>query len=131
MSSDVSNLFAKIPPSEVNDLVSNLLDPNSKQEILLVLRFCLKRNYFQFNFKNFSCKEGLIIRNPLSRQLAEHFTNDIEMLIHLSLLPHQFLYWYRHVDDIIGCFICTNRPLTNFFHFINSIHNRINHHIQI
>lgn len=68
--------------------------------------------------------------NPLSPLLAEIFMNNLEETIHKSDLHNLFLYWYRYVDDILTCFIGTNRQLSKFLNFINNIHPNIKFTIE-
>jgi hypothetical protein len=136
ISFDVQNLFPSVPPNDTIKLVQDLLDKNNtnpvvKQDILNLLKTCLDQNYFQFNDKIYSSKEGLIMGNPLSPLLADIFMNDIEKSIHKHPLSNKFLYWYRYVDDIIACFTGTSRQLNTFVNNINTIHPNIKFTIEL
>lgn len=56
-------------------------------------------------------KDGLIMGNPLSPLLAEIFMDKLENIIHQNNLSKNFVYWYRYVDDIVACFVGTDRQL--------------------
>lgn len=136
ISFDVQNLFPSIPPKDVIKLVQSLLDKNNinpitKEEIIDSLKICLKQNYFQFNNNIYTCEEGLIMGNPLSPLLADIFMNSMETTIHKHPLIKNFIFWYRYVDDIITCFIGTNRQLNHFLEFINSLHDNIKFTIEL
>lgn len=38
---------------------------------------------------------------------------------------NNFIYWYRYVDDILACFVGTERQLKTFLNFINNLHPNI------
>lgn len=69
--------------------------------------------------------------NPLSPLLAEIFMNDLENKIHPSSLDSKFLYWYRYVDDVLACFVGTDRQLQTFLNFINNLHRNIKFTLEI
>lgn len=131
VSFDVSNLFPSIPPLDTINLVEKLLAKNNvnpiiKQDILQLLSVCLKQNYFQFDNKIYTSCKGLIMGNPLSPLLAEIFMDNIENIIYQNNnFSKQFLYWHRYVDDILVCFLGTNRQLNTVLEYINKIHPNI------
>lgn len=130
ISFDVTNLFPSIPPHETIILVKKMLyDKNVNviiiNEILHLLEICLDQNYFQFNNKIYTAQDGLIMGNPLSPILAEIFMCNLENIIESHHLFKYCQFWYRYVDDILVSFTGTNRQLTNFFNYINSIHTKI------
>ena len=136
VSFDVQNLFPSIPPSDVLILVENLLTKNNvnciiKQDILESLLVCCDQNYFEFNGNIYISKEGLIMGNPLSPILAEIFMDNLEHKIHEHPLSKNFIYWYRYVDDILACFIGTDRQLNSFLNYINNLHQNIKFTIEI
>lgn len=135
VSFDVANLFPSIPLKDTVKLVEKLLVNNNvnsvkKQELVNALEACLEQNYFEFNDKLYTSKEGLIMGNPLSPLLAEIFMDYIESIISKNPLFEKFIYWYRYVDDVLACFTGTERQLDNFLDFINSIHNNIKFTIE-
>lgn len=135
VSFDVSNLFPSIPVIDSVKLVEKLLlknkvNPVKKQEILNTLEVCVQQNYFEFNNEFYTSKEGLIMGNPLSPLLAEIFMDNIESIISKHPLFKKFIYWYRYVDDVLACFIGTERQLDQFLEFINNIHNNIKFTIE-
>lgn len=130
ISFDVQNLFPSIPPNEVLNLVEDLLiknktNPVIQQDIIVSLAACLDQNYFEFNNSIYVSKDGLIMGNPLSPLLAEIFMDNLESKIHQNALSKNCIYWYRYVDDIITCFVGTDRQLQSFFKYINSLHPNI------
>ena len=136
ISFDVQNLFPSIPPNETLILVEELLTKNNtnyiiKQDILEALSVCLDQNYFEFDNTVYISKEGLIMGNPLSPLLAEIFMDNLEKVIHQHNLSNNFLYWYRYVDDILACFVGTERQLQSFLNYINSIHTNIKFTLEI
>lgn len=136
ISFDVTNLFTSIPPKETITLVDNLLTSNNVNpvihaDILTLLRVCMNQNYFHFNEEIYSCKDGLIMGNPLSPLLAEIFMDNLEKIIHKHPMSNKFIYWYRYVDDIIANFTGTTRQLDSFLTFINSVHSNIKFTIEM
>lgn len=69
--------------------------------------------------------------NPLSPILAEILMDNLEKTIHKHHLSKNCIYWYRYVDDILACFIGTDRQLHTFEKYINSIHPNIEFSIEI
>lgn len=135
ISFDVTNLFPSIPPLETLELVKKLLHANNTniviiKEIIELLEICLSQNYFQFNNTIYTAKEGLIMGNPLSPLLAEIFMNNLEIIIHKHHLSKYCQFWHRYVDDILISFYGTNRQLTSFSEYINSIHPNIKFTIE-
>ena len=51
--------------------------------------------------------------------------DNLENKIFKNTLSKKFLYWYRYVDDILACFIGTDRQLQTFLNFINNLHSNI------
>lgn len=116
-------------------LIEKLLDNNhintiKKQEIMKTLTLCLNQNYFEFDNKFYSSKEGLIMGNPLSPLLAEIFRDSLESIIMNHPLFKKFLYWYRYVDDVLTCFIGTETQLNQFIELINNLHPNIKFTIE-
>ena len=136
ISFDVTNLFPSIPINETITLVDQLLSLNRvnliiKQDIINSLTVCLNQNYFEFNNITYTSKNGLIMGNPLSPLLAEIFMDSLESQISKHPLFKQFLYWHRYVDDVLTCFIGTDRQLKVFIDFINSLHRNIKFTVEL
>lgn len=70
-------------------------NPNSKREVISVLRICLKQNYFQFNDIKYKREERLKLVNPLSSLLAEIF------IITLKLLGIETLHQIKLYNSIV------------------------------
>ena len=135
ISFDVTNLFPSVPIKETIILVEKLLTLNhvhliKKQEIMNLLTVCLEQNYFEFNNNIYTSNEGLIMGNPLSPLLAEIFMDFLENQISKHPLFNQFIYWHRYVDDILTCFVGTERQLKYFLNYINNLHNNIQFTIE-
>ena len=135
ISFDVTNLFPSVPIIDTLVLLEKLLDSQNlnyikKQEILESVKTCLNQNCFEFNNNFYSSNEGLIMGNPLSPLLAKIFMDHLENIICKHPLFKQFIYWHRYVDDILTCFTGTDRQLTQFLEFINTIHNNIKFTIE-
>lgn len=78
---DVKNKFPSVPVREDAYIIKNLLLKNNTDrkifaEINETLHTCLPENYFEFNEKIYSAKDGLIMGNPLSPLLAEIFMKN-------------------------------------------------------
>lgn len=112
-------------------LEKNSTNPIIIEELITVLDLCLKQNYLLFNDFFYEQQEGLAMGNPLSPLLAELFMNDLENKIANSKFFDSCLYWHRYVDDILIRFKGTDRQLTNFFDFLNSLHPKIKFTLEI
>lgn len=117
----ICNLFSSISPSEATHLIPDLLDKNSvhqtiKSEFITALEICLQQKIIS----------NLMISNVGPKK-------DLLWLILLVHSQPKFSYTILkekcinilYEDDIIICFTGTNRQLTFFFQFIQTIHNRI------
>ena len=93
--------------------------------ITKLLDLCLSQNYFEFNNQYYESKDGLIMSNPLSPILAEIFMDNLESIISQHHLFKYFTFWYKYVDDVVACFTGSQRQLTSFLNYINSIHENI------
>ena len=69
--------------------------------------------------------------SPLSPLLAEIFMDNLEQTLLTHKLNKYIQYYYRYVDDIIICWTGTQRQLTQFLYYANSIHNNINFTLEI
>ena len=138
VSFDVSNLFTNVPVSKALEAASDLLaqshtHPLISHEIIEALNICSSQNYFQFNNVLYRQKSGLAMGSPLSPLLAEVFMNHFENNLFKSKNPllKNIFYWYRYVDDIICCWIGSNRQLNLFLNFINSLEPSINFTLEL
>lgn len=136
VSFDVKNLFPSVPPTEVLQITDNLLlynkcNPQTHADIMNSFEVCLKQNYFQFDNKIYTCENGLAMGNPISPLAAEIFMDNLEISIKKHQYFKSFLFWYRYVDDVLACFVGTERQLNKFFIFINNLHPRIKFTLEI
>ena len=132
VSFDVSNLFPSIPISDCKSILIDILDkspanPCLKNELFELISTCLDVNYFKFDDKYFIQKSGLPMGSPLSPLLADIFMNDLETKLFESAHPltKSIIYWFRYVDDILAAFNGTDRQLTQFTQFLNTLHPSI------
>ena len=138
VSFDVSNLFTNVPVSKALQTASDLLfqnhtHPTIINEIIEALTICSSQNYFEFNNKLYRQHSGLAMGSPLSPLLAEIFMDQFENILFNSENPliNNIFYWYRYVDDIICCWLGTQRQLSLFLNFLNSIEPSINFTLEI
>ena len=128
-------MFTNIPPIQclplINDfLLKKKIQPVVIDEILNLFQVCVGQNYFSYNDKFYIQKDGLPMGSPISPILADLFMDNIENIIFNSILCNNLLFWYRYVDDILGCFVGSTRQLDIFHKFINSIHPKIKFKIE-
>lgn len=55
---------------------TNNVNENKKNEILKLLRFCIKQNYFDLDNNTYSSDEGLVY--PINPFLTEIFKNNFD-----------------------------------------------------
>jgi len=133
VSFDVQNLYTSIPVNEAIILLDKELRKNvtlsdeQVNEIVNLTRTILQQNYFQFNNKFYSQKEGLAMGSPLSGTLADIFMNHIENTLFEDENPHsdKIIYWYRYVDDIIALVQSSKRQVELLHKHLNKLHPRI------
>lgn len=112
-------MFPSIPTIDTLNIVEKMLSakriPFIKQvEILEFLKTCLDQNYFEFSDNMYKSHKGLIMGNLLSPLLAEIFMDLLDNQITSNPFFKHFLYWHRYVDDILTCFVGTERQLSQF-----------------
>lgn len=89
-------------------------------------KLCIKQNYFQFNNKIYTQKNGLAMGSPLSSLLSEIFLDKIENeFIKNNKFKKLLLYWFRYVDDILICWNGSERQFTQFMQNLNAVHENI------
>jgi len=118
-------MYSNIPVKETKQILSNILtgnviDPNTKSEMLNVYEVITKQNYFMNNENIIIQEDGLAMGAPSSSIISELFLQHLEQ----TKLPHlahklKLLNYFRYVDDILIIF---DSQLTN----INEITNEFN-----
>ena len=92
---------------------------------------CIKQNYFFFDNNIYIQNEGLPMGSPISPILANIFMDNLEKTILSSNNSRNILFWYRYVDDILACFVGSQRQLDLFFNYINNLHPKIKFTLEI
>ena len=138
ISFDVTSLFTNVPVEKTLKIASDILfenrtHPTIHHEIMQALTLCTSQNYFQFDHKLYSQKNGLAMGSPLSPLLADIFMDHLEKRIFNSYnsLLKNILYWHRYVDDILCCWTGTDRQLNIFLNYLNKLEPSIKFTLEI
>ena len=125
VSCDVESLFTSVPVNEVIKLTHDLLlsgDTLSDRtalppaEIIKLLEFCLKTNYFQLRLNIYEQKECFAMGSPISLIMNIYMEKlETEALLTSS---HALRFWHRYVDDIFA--VIRSRSLSKFLDHLNS-----------
>jgi len=85
-----------------NTREKNLIDPQTRQELIKWYDTITQQNYFTDNAEILIQKDGLAMGAPTSGLIAELFLQHLEHL-HLDHLSyrHKIIGYFRHVDDIL------------------------------
>ena len=84
VSLDIVNLYTNIPINDTlnilrdNLMKCNKLNTQAIDELLNLLEVILKQNYFEFNDRFYSQRDGLAMGSPLSGLLADIYLNHYE-----------------------------------------------------
>ena len=107
---------------------SNKFNTNEIQEIIHSVNIIINQNYFQYNNKLYSQKEGLVMGGPLSALLSEIYMQNYETnnILNNNIYCTYIKAYYRYVDDTFILFSGSNRQAQNFVNYLN----KINKHIQ-
>lgn len=134
ISLDVKNLYTSIPKQDAINILENKLSLSKKfntisiQEIIQSIKEITNQNYFQYNNKLYSQKEGFVMGSPLSALLSEIYMQHYETnnILNNKNYKQNIKAYFRYVDDTFILFRGSDRQAINM---VNSL-NKINKHIQ-
>ena len=98
--SNICNLYTNIPNSETITIQHDMLKQNNTGEELITeitetLNVITELNYFTYNTKFFTQKNGLLMGSPISIILAEVFPQHLEITRNLANIDrhsHKIIY---------------------------------------
>ena len=133
VSFDIQNMYPSIPTEECISLVQDLLYYSDlpdfvTEDLLLLLKSCLKQNFFKFNNTTYIQGPFLQMGGVLAPLLAEIFISNIEKtLISKNIIFNKdILLYFRYVDDAFAIFRPNSQDKIDIFlNFLNSLHNNI------
>ena len=139
ISLDVKNLYTSIPKHETvnflkNKLIhSNKFNINEIHEIIQSINVIINQNYFQYNNKLYSQKDGLVMGGPLSALLSEIYMQNYETnnIINNKIYSPFIKAYYRYVDDTFILFRGSNRQAENLVKYLNKINKNIQFTLEI
>ena len=103
---DVSALFTSVPIDPVLNIIRDLLEKDHTlkerivmvvNDIILLLKFCLKNTYFSFQDQSFEQVEGVVMGSPVSPIVANLYMECLKQKPP-STAPTP-MFWCRFVDD--------------------------------
>jgi hypothetical protein len=127
---DISNMYSNIPVQEtkqiLNDILTrNLIDPQSKPELLAWYDVITQQNYFTNNGNTVLQKDGLAMGAP-SSIISEIFLQHLEHSILTPIADKlQLINYFRYVDDILIIFDNQHTDINIITNYFNSIHHNI------
>jgi hypothetical protein len=128
---NITNLYANIPVTETRTILTemlqdNLVDPQTKSEILIWHNVITKQNYFTHNNNTVTQQNGLAMGAPSSGLMAEMFLQQPEHR-HLAHLTHKhhIINYCLYVDDIFILFDSTHTNIHNIQNDFNTLHQKI------
>ena len=105
VSFDVCSLFTKVPIDDVLNYLSDELDnydlPLPSNDILALIKLCIKDCKFTFNGQYYLQTFGMAMGNPLSPLLSNLYMEFFERE-YVTRLTSQRIPWFRYVDDILS-----------------------------
>jgi hypothetical protein len=128
---DITNLYPSIPISETktiltNILKHNLIDPQTKTEILNYYEVITQQNYFSHNGKIIIHQDGLAMGAPSSGLIAEIFLQHLEHTHNPHLTQkHHIAKYCRYVDDIFIVFDSYNTSIQKILNDFNNLHPKL------
>ena len=138
VSFDVVSLFTNVPVDETCDIIKRKLldDANlhertqlSVDEIIGLLKLCLKNTCFQWRDSFYEQTIGAAMGSPLSPVIANIFMEHFEQsaLANSVYVPK---IWKRYVDDIFAIWPHGKEHLDTFLSYLNNIHPAIKFTIE-
>ena len=124
VSFDVVSLFTKVPVDDLLEYLEEELErhdiPLSVENLISLIRLCIKDSKFCFNGEFFVQKFGMAMRNPLSPVLSNIYMEFFETKLLPRILPQKVI-WFRYVDDIF----CIWPVHENLQEFLNNLNNLV------
>jgi hypothetical protein len=128
---DITSLYSNIPVKGTrtilaNIMTQNLIDPQTKQELLNWYDIITKQNYFAHKEQIVIQHDRLAIGAPSSGLIAEIFLQHIEHsnLTHLTH-KHKIINYSRYVDDILLIFDSNHTCIQKILDDFNSLHPKL------
>ena len=131
VSYDVTALYPSVPQDEALDIIyqtlsqdENLKDKTtmSAENVITLLKICVRQTYFVFNKKLYIQVDGLAIGASTSGPAAELFMEKLEIRALATFIAPPKI-WLRYVDDT---FTKLKRIFINsFLQHLNSQHPRL------
>lgn len=130
ISFDVVSLFTKVPIKETLKIIKkrlqdydnlNELTKLSINDLMELIKICLKSTYFKYNSKFYHQTEGTAMGSPISPIVAEIFMQELEKKLVKN--NRNIIYWRRFVDDVFA--IIRIRRKSHILSLINSFHESI------
>lgn len=127
---DVVNLYGSIPVEEAIEAAKNKLETHGKdidtfglsyEDICALLDQCLHNNVFSFGDNYYRQKQGIAMGNPCAPPLAIIFLDRFEQQA-LSGTVRKPVFLVRYIDDYAGFWTYGEQALTEFLHYLNSLH---------
>lgn len=126
---DVVSLFTKVSQEHTISYIKRRLREEDKwkeitklseDDIISLLKLCLKCSYFKFRNKIYHQKDGVPMGSPVSPIFAELFMESLEG----EILPNPFIqFWKRFVDDTFA--IIKGRKSRDILQKLNTFHENI------
>ena len=129
ISLDVKDMFTSIKVEKAINLLesNNFGGYENKDQVLKVIKECLKENYFRFNNYFYVQREGLPMGSLLSPTIAEIVMNDLEnMLLDTTKYKEKIQLWSRYVhDDVLVIWEANIEEVYDFVKEVSSMDSNI------
>ena len=139
ISFDVKSLFTNVPLVETIDIVTSYLyaedsviTPPLPKKIFKKLLLLVTQGNFLFNGHFYRQKDGLAMGGPLGPTLSNFFVAHLEKVKMMSEETVSFRpkLYARYIDDIFAIFD-GNQEYTQFFNYINSLHDNLEFTVEV
>ena len=137
ISFDVKSLFTSIPVDLALTIVNKRLQKDqdlaertnmSISNIMRLLEFVLKHNYFKHNNIHYKQFFGCAMGSPISLVIADLVMEEIEETA-IATAPHPPKWWFRYVDDSHTCL--RKHQVDEFHQHLNSINPHIRFTLEL
>jgi len=128
---DITNLHTNIPVTETHEILSNtlgqnLLDPQTRYELIRWYNIITEQNYFTNNGEVLIQNDGPAMGAPTFGLTAEFFLQNLEHL-HLAHLSkkHKIINYFWYVDNILVIYDANNTDTQNILDDFNAVHPKL------
>ena len=124
----ITNMYTNIPTQKLRDVtkylhIHNNVDWTTQAELQRICNTVLTQNHFRYNNTQYSQTQGLAMGAPhSSSRLSEvnlHFLENNQL--YDIVIQHQFIGYFRYVDDILIVYSENNRGIHKVLDLFNNI----------